>query len=127
MSDNTKHTDKTHEGTTFNTSDRSDEILSTLSNTQRRRILLYVREEGPTSQNEVVHQLTAWKHDNPPDEVMDKAVERIESNLHHKHLPQLKDAQLIEYDERSEKLLVRNLPELAELTLNHCATADIPS
>jgi hypothetical protein len=53
--------------------------------------------------------------------------DEIESNLHHKHLPQLKDARLIEYDERSEKLLVRNLPELAELNLDHCAAADIPS
>jgi DNA-binding transcriptional ArsR family regulator len=127
MSDNPKQFEGNYETAAFNTSDRFDEILSALSNTQRRRILSYVREEGPTSQNKIAYRLATWKHDSSPDEVADKAVERIESNLHHKHLPQLKDARLIEYDERSEKLLVRNLPELAELNLDHCAAADIPS
>jgi hypothetical protein len=127
MSDISKQPDKTHEDITFNSSGRSNEILSAISNTQRRRILLYVQEEGPTSQNEVAHQLAAWKYDSSPDEVADEAIERVKVDLYHKHLPQLKDARLIEYDERSEKLLVRNLPELAELNLNHCATADIPS
>jgi DNA-binding transcriptional ArsR family regulator len=127
MSDNSKQPDKSCEVTTFNPSDRYDEILSALSHTQRRHILSYVQEEGPTSQNEVARQLAAWKYDSLPDEVADKAVERMKIDLHHKHLPQLKDARLIEYDERSEKLLVRNLPELAKLNLNHCAAADIPS
>jgi DNA-binding transcriptional ArsR family regulator len=127
VSDIPKRTDKNHEGITFNSSGRSNEILSAISNTQRRRILSYVQEEGPTSQNEVAHQLAAWKQDSPPDEVADEVVEKVKVDLYHKHLPKLKDAQLIEYDERSEKLLVRNLPELAEINLNHCAAADIPS
>ena len=127
MSDNSKDTNIKPEELTFNASDRFDEILSSLSNTQRRRIISHLQEEGPASQSEIAHQLVRWNYDSPPDEVSDKAVERIKINLHHEHLPQLEDAGLIEYDRRSKMLLVRDLPELAEVCLDHCESADLPS
>ncbi|MDG5821910.1 winged helix-turn-helix domain-containing protein [Natronococcus sp. A-GB7] len=127
MSDKSKDTNINPEELTFNTSDRFDEILSSLSNTQRRRIISHLQEEGSASQSEIAHQLVRWNYDSPPDEVSDKAVERIKINLHHEHLPQLEDAGLIEYDRRSKMLLVRDLPELAEVCLDHCESVDLPS
>jgi hypothetical protein len=34
---------------------------------------------------------------------------------------------IVGYDRRSEMVLVRDLPELAELCLDHCESADLPS
>ena len=127
MSDNHKPPDITHEDFTFSASHRFDEILSTLSNTQRRRIISYLQNEGPASKSEISHQLVAWEHDSPPSEVSDNAVKKVKVDLHHKHLPELKDAGLVEYDRRSEMVLVRDLPELAELCLDHCESVDLPS
>ncbi|ELY56263.1 hypothetical protein C491_14987 [Natronococcus amylolyticus DSM 10524] len=115
------------ENYTVSVSHRSDEILSSLSNTQRRRVMLYLQQEGPASKSEIAHQLITWKYDSHSDEISDKAVKRVKMNLHHKHLPELKDAGLVEYDRRSEMVLVRDLPELAELCLDHCESADLPS
>ncbi|MDG5818311.1 hypothetical protein QA609_05785, partial [Natronococcus sp. A-GB7] len=93
----------------------------------RRRIISHLRYEGATDKSELIHKLVTWKYGSQPGEVSDEVVERVTLNLHHKHLPQLKDAKLIEYDRRSEKVVVRNLPELAELCLEHCESADLPS
>jgi DNA-binding transcriptional ArsR family regulator len=109
----------------FNASNRFDEILCAYSNTQRRRIISYLRNEGAASKREISHQLIVWEYDSEPSEVPDNVVERVKVDLHHKHLPELKDAGLIEYDRRSEMVLVRDLPELAELCLDHCKSADL--
>lgn len=127
MSDNRRASDTTYENVTFSASHRFDEILSSLGNTQRRRIILYLQEAGPASKSEIAHQLMTWKCDSHPDEASEKAVKRVKINLHHKHLPELKDAGLIECDRRSEMVLVRDLPELAALCLDHCESADSPS
>lgn len=127
MSDCSRKTDITSENVTFNASNRFDGILSTLSNTQCRRIISYLQSEGPASKGEIADQLVTWKCDSHPDEASDEVIERVKMNLHHKHLPRLKDAELIEYDRRSEMVLIRDLPELAELCLDHCESADLPS
>jgi DNA-binding transcriptional ArsR family regulator len=127
MSDNLSNSDMTYGNYTVSVSHRSDEILGSLSNTQRRRVMLYLQEEDSASKSEIVHHLITWKYDSHPDEVSDKAVKRVRIDLHHKHLPKLEDAGLIEYDRRSEMVLVRDLPELAELCLDHCESADLPS
>lgn len=127
MSDNTKNSDNIRKDITFNASDQYSEVLNALADTQRRRIILYLQEEGPASQNEIAQQLVTWKHGRPYDEVSDTAIERVKIELHHKHLPQLEDAGLIEYDRRSKTLLVSHLPELAESCVDHTVSADIPS
>jgi DNA-binding transcriptional ArsR family regulator len=127
MSDMFKQSNTTLQGAKFEGSQRFDEILTALSNTQRRRILRYLQEVDSASRDEVVHHLIAWKRDSPPDDVSDEAVERLKIELHHNHLPRLEESRLIEYDRRSEELLARDLPELAEQCLEHCETADIPT
>ncbi|MDG5759383.1 hypothetical protein QA600_08515 [Natronococcus sp. A-GB1] len=127
MSDIPNQSDKTPQDTNFDGNQRNSEILTALSNTQRRRILHYLREVDSASRDEVADRLIAWKHDSPPDDVSDETVERLKVELHHNHLPQLEGSQLIEYDRRSEELLVRDLPELAEQCLEHCETADLSS
>jgi DNA-binding transcriptional ArsR family regulator len=124
MSDIFKQSDKALQGAKFEGSQRFDEILTALSNTQRRRILRYLQEVDSASRDEVVHHLIAWKRDSPPDDVSDEAVERLKIELHHNHLPRLEESRLVEYDRRTEELLVRDLPELAEQCLEHCETAD---
>jgi DNA-binding transcriptional ArsR family regulator len=125
MSDNAKSPDRSQEGSVFHTSDHFDEILNALGDANRRRIISLLQKNGPVSQKEVAHQLVAWKYDSTSEAVSDKAVEKAEIALHHNHLPKLEDANLIEYDRRSKTLLVRDLPELAELCLDHCESVDL--
>jgi DNA-binding transcriptional ArsR family regulator len=125
MSDNTKTPDRSQEDSVSHTSDRFDEILNALGDAKRRRIISLLQKNGPVSQREVAHQLVAWEYDSTPEAVPDKAVEKVEIALHHNHLPKLEDAKLIEYDRRSKTLLVRDLPELAELCIDHCESADL--
>ena len=127
MSDIPNRSDKTPQDTNFDGNQRNSEILTALSNTQRRRILHYLLEVDSASRDEVADRLIEWKYDSPPDDGSDEAVERLKVELHHNHLPQLEDSRLIEYDRRSEELLVRDLPELAEQCLEHCETADTPT
>lgn len=127
MSDDSRDSNKIHGNSTFNASNRFDEVLGALSNTQRRRIISYLQDEGPASKSEICHQLVAWEYDSEASEIPDQVVERVKMNLHHKHLPELKNTGLIEYDRRSKMVLVRDLPELAELCLEHCESADLSS
>jgi DNA-binding transcriptional ArsR family regulator len=127
MSDIPTQSDKTPQDANFDGSQRNSEILTALSNTQRRHILHYLLEVDSASRNEVAHRLTAWKRDSPPDDVSDEAVERLKIELHHNHLPRLEESRLVEYDRRTEELLVRDLPEPAKQCLEHCRPADLPS
>jgi DNA-binding transcriptional ArsR family regulator len=127
VSDICSRDDKTLQGAKFDGSQRFNEILTALSNTQRRRILYYLQETDSASQDEVADRLIAWKYDSPPDDDSDEAIERLKIELHHNHLPRLEELRLIEYDRRTEELLVRDLPELAEQCLEHCKSADLPS
>nr|WP_152421398.1 hypothetical protein [Natronococcus amylolyticus] len=89
--------------------------------------MLYLQEEGPASKSEIVRHLITWEYNSHPGEVSNKAAQRVKIDLHHKLLPQLKDAKLIEYNKQSEMVVIRDLPELAELCLDHCESADLPS
>ncbi|MDG5759035.1 hypothetical protein QA600_06745 [Natronococcus sp. A-GB1] len=124
MSDSNQRSDMIGGGGELCASDRIDEILRSLGDARRRRLISYVREQGPTSRTDAARQLAAWKNDTSPATLSDEAVERAEIALHHKHLPALEDARLVEYDSRSETLLVRDLPELAERCLECCGLAE---
>jgi hypothetical protein len=127
MSDIFNRSDKIPQGVSFDENQRFNEILTALNNTQRRRILCHLQEVDSASQNEVVDQLIAWKRDSPPDNDSDEAIQRLKIALHHTHLPQFGESRLIEYDRRTEVLLARDLPELAEQCLEHCKPADLSS
>ncbi|WP_222913955.1 hypothetical protein [Natrinema sp. SYSU A 869] len=56
----------------------------------------------------------------------DEAIEEYKVMLFHHHLPKLREARLVEYDERSQQLLLRECPDLVEVCLEHCQEQDLP-
>lgn len=81
----------------------------------RQEILFYVADrDTPASRETLAKHLAAWEAEMNVGSVSAEERERIHVVLHHKHLPQLVDAGLIEYDQQD---LVVDLTEYAEKLL----------
>lgn len=105
---------------------RADEILTALADARRRYVLYYLRDEKQASLAEIAKQIVAWEREASVDTVSDKTPEKIKVQLYHSHLPKLREASIVEYDDRSKQLVLRDSPELVELCLDHCAEHDLP-
>ncbi len=88
-----------------------DELFRVLADGQRRRLLAYLdrTEDDVAAFSELVEHAA--------DEsvaVSNEDRERVAVNLHHNHLPKLEDANLVEYDPRSETVRYRGGPVVNE-------------
>lgn len=106
---------------------RVDEIFTVLSDSRRRYVLYALQDEPQASVTDITRQIIAWEHEVPAETVPDEVVAEIETLLVHSHLPQLRNAGLVDYDQRSEQLVRRDLPALVEICLEHCAEHDLPT
>lgn len=91
--------------------DAVDETLGALADARRRTIVRYLieSEDGVATRERLVKHLQAKGFEADRDQLLQE--------LHHRHLPKLDDAGLIEHDSRSEK--VRYLgDEIAETILD---------
>ncbi|AGB38788.1 DUF7344 domain-containing protein [Natronococcus occultus] len=104
-----------------------DAIFAALSDARRRYVLYYLRNEAQASVTDITRQIIAWEHGVPAEDVPDEVGAEIETLLVHSHLPQLRNARLVDYDQRSEQLVRRDLPELVESCLEHCAAHELPT
>lgn len=78
-----------------------DEILQTLANERRRRVLDYVRTNGgSTSVDDIVSYLVAEEEGTSESDST-----RVHLNLYHVHLPKLSDADLLSWDGGDEVTL----------------------
>lgn len=80
-----------------------DSTLELLSDYDRRCLLGYLRDDpdGTATVEELVDHLAdkrAKRTDDAPD------IDRIETRLHHTHIPKLANAGVIEYDDRSGEI-----------------------
>lgn len=82
------------------------ETLADALGHRRRRLLLHCLDsrEFMVSRSDVAAQLAAWEADADPADVSSERRETIETTLHHVHVPKLADADLVEFDARSEML-----------------------
>lgn len=97
---------------------RLDDFFRALADSRRRYALYYLREEERASLAETARQVAAWEHECPPDDVSDETVENLKIDLYHNHLPRLRDATLLEYDQRSGMLVYRDPPDLVSACLD---------
>jgi DNA-binding transcriptional ArsR family regulator len=72
--------------------DKTDTYIQLVADQRRRRILQTLREAESASVDELADQLAADGGD---------SAEQISVDLHHNHLPKLADANVVEYDSRS--------------------------
>lgn len=97
-----------------------DLLFEVLADRQRRLVLGYLEttSDGVAEYAELVEHVVAETQT----EATDDARERVAANLHHRHLPKLADADLIDYDQRSETVRYWNddtVPPLLELASDY--------
>lgn len=97
-----------------------DDVLAALADQRRRYALHYLREEQCASLAEIAEQIAAWEQDRSVDEVSDDTRAEIEIALFHQHLPQLREAGMIDYDEGSKIMAFQEPSEIADLCLDQC-------
>lgn len=95
--------------------------------TRRRCVLHYLQTERRASLTEIATQLAAREHEIPSAAMADEDRDDPKTRLYHDHLPTLHEMRLIEYDRRSETIVVRDPPALVDRCLEHCAPADLPT
>ncbi|MFC7081107.1 DUF7344 domain-containing protein [Halorussus caseinilyticus] len=88
-----------------------DQLFEVLADGYRRRVLAYLddTDDGIAAFSELVEHVA----DDSDGESTDDH-ERIAVNLHHNHLPKLEDANVVEYDPRSEVVRYRGDPFVAD-------------
>lgn len=90
--------------------DRLERLLSLVSHPYRYRLVSLLLEETtePIPLDELVEELAEWEagfDDRTPDP------SRIRLQLVHHHLPKLEEAGFVEYDERSETVVITPEPD----------------
>lgn len=78
------------------TSTRLDTVFLLLSDTERRRLLYYLREHGTATRTELADVLTGWlATDRKNGAATAKHRQRLGTKLHHHHIPALRDGGLV--------------------------------
>lgn len=104
-----------------------DDIFKLLSEKRRRYAIhhLSTTPEGVATLSDLVEQVAAWETETSVGDVPDDYRKRVEASLHHTHLPKLDDANIIDYDARSESVRYWGQPVLEEYA-EHVAAMEIP-
>ncbi|WP_458204681.1 DUF7344 domain-containing protein [Haladaptatus sp. NG-SE-30] len=104
-----------------------DDIFELLSERRRRFAIHHLSEipDGVATLSDLVEQVVAWETETSPNDVPDDYRRRVEASLHHTHLPKLADANIIDYDTRSESIRYWGQPVLEEYA-EHVAAMELP-
>ena len=94
-----------------------DEILSCLSDSDRRAVLYHLHDGEVTDVESLAAHLVAKERDLPPEDVPEDDRERMAATLIHKHLPKLAEANIVEFDHRSQTVRYSNPPRLMDRVL----------
>ncbi|WP_435344806.1 DUF7344 domain-containing protein [Haloarchaeobius sp. HRN-SO-5] len=81
-----------------------DDLYHVLAGTLRRRLLAHLLENPELSFDEAADVLAGWSAASEGDVVTPSDRERIETELHHVHLPMLDEAGLLTYDHDAEEI-----------------------
>lgn len=80
----------------------STAVFDAIANRERRLLLRYLHEcEFMVLRADAAEQVAAWERDADREAVGADERKRVEVRLQHDHLPRLRDADIVDYDERS--------------------------
>ena len=74
------------------------DLFEALSHEYRRRVLIAVAQQNPQDEDEIVSEATDDDHED------DEALEQLQLELYHAHLPKLDEAGFIDWDRESETI-----------------------
>lgn len=89
----------------------TDELHECLADVTRRRVLHRLLDTQSTSAEELADYLAGKAAAEDRDSVGPKEWERIQTRLHHVHLPRLDDVRLVSYDRDDESVELQPLAE----------------
>lgn len=101
-----------------------DRYLSALSEKHRRYVLYHLDEHGVANSEELARHVVARESDCPPSAVSEAERKQMEMELHHRHLPRLKDYGLVDYDERSRDVRLADPPKVFSTFLHLCEVVE---
>lgn len=105
---------------------RFDELFDALSDARRRYVLYHLRDETQATVSDVARQVAAWERGTDPADVDEEEIDEVRTALYHNHLPKLREARIVDYDDRTEQLVYRDPPGIVETCLERCRPADVP-
>ncbi|RQG91542.1 hypothetical protein EA462_06170 [Natrarchaeobius halalkaliphilus] len=85
---------------------RMEAACSLLAESERRYLLYLLAEGRGSSLEDLVTQVAAWELEQPAATVDSEGRQRIYAGLVHNHLPRLADYGIIEYDLRSDEIVL---------------------
>ena len=106
--------------------DLLDDILGALADQDRRFVLYYLREKNEVDVEELARHVAAWKSKKSTADVTNDELQRVFLEFHHNHLEKLRDAECIEYDERSGAVRYGDPPKLLEAFMRLLAPLEHP-
>jgi len=96
-----------------------DSLFDTLAIRERRRLLYYLREHGSATKSELVDVLTGWAATDREERATNRTDwSRMQTQLHHIHLPKLQDYAFVEYDPQTDVVRLNDLQPWAERCLD---------
>lgn len=101
-------------------------IFEALSHPTRRCILYHLREQGQAELDELASVVVAWTENIPAEEVSPDSRKRVKVDLQHRHLPNLADNDIIEYDPRSTTARYDHPPNVLGDILDLATTIEDP-
>lgn len=81
-----------------------DEVLDLCRDEHRRILLAVLSEREQVSIEQLTADIVQHNHHATVAEISDDMESRIRTSLHHKHLPRLADAGLLEYDRDAKRV-----------------------
>lgn len=97
--------------------DQSPDTIFTLLSDQRRRYVVTAlsEQEPPIALHDLVRQVVALETETEPNDISADTIDQAATTLHHVHLPQLDDANIITYDTETNTVTSVQTEELASL------------
>jgi DNA-binding transcriptional ArsR family regulator len=104
-----------------------DLVFEILSNTRRRMVLYYLRQnDGAATVKELAEQIAALENDVDPEDLRRQQRKRVYVSLYQTHVPKLEDAGIIEYDDASGEVRLTNRAGEFDSYLTSTTDSDYP-
>jgi len=85
-----------------------DVVFDILSRGRRRYVLYTLKQEGPMELTDLAERVAAWENDIDVEDLEKQQRKRVYVSLYQTHVPKLRDAGLVAYDEDDQVVSLRS-------------------
>lgn len=89
-----------------------DSIFDLLSEARRRYVLSCLTDHGTLALPDLADEVADREHDVPLPQVSEETVLRVYLSLYHKHIPKLEQADVVVYDQESDRVALAENADL---------------